>query len=58
MTAALGVVPTWGRSPATTGSYDLAASTAGGGVIWTVSWDDRVHVSTDGARTFTQIPAR
>jgi hypothetical protein len=36
----------------------IGASGARGGVIWTVSGHDRVHVSTDGARTFVQIPAR
>ncbi len=36
----------------------VGASPEGGGVVWVTTWDDRLYVSTDGAATFREIPAR
>lgn len=36
----------------------LGASTPGGGVVWVTTWDKRLYVSTDGALTFREIPAK
>jgi hypothetical protein len=36
----------------------LEADPAPGGVIWTRTWDGRLYVSTDGARTFQEAATR
>ena len=36
----------------------LGASTPGGGAVWVTTWDNRLYVSTDGALTFREIPAK
>ncbi|WP_181310784.1 hypothetical protein [Nocardioides campestrisoli] len=44
-----------------TGNYlfnNLGASPGDGGVVWAATWDDRLYVSTDGAASFREIPAR
>jgi hypothetical protein len=50
---ALGTAPR-GFSPL----VSLAASVPHGGVIWVQTWEDRVYVSTDSARTFREVRSR
>lgn len=57
-------LPSWDPAPAPVEDGHSALTSIGatagpeGGVVWLLTWDSRLYVSTDQARTFRAIPAR